>query len=50
MFSLNHRPLSASVVVYLHKMAFLFAPAVTPITSDIMFHIFNVPKPVFIPG
>ena len=39
MLPLNHRPLSASVVVYLHKIAFLFAPAVTQITSDIMFHI-----------
>ena len=48
MFPLNHRPLRASAVVYLHKIAFFFAPAVTQITSDILFHIFNLPKPVFI--
>ena len=35
MLPLNHRLLRASVVVYLHKMAFLFAPAVTQITSEL---------------
>lgn len=44
--SLKHRPLHASIVVYLHKMVSSFAAAVTQ-TSDTMFHTLNPSTTVY---
>ena len=48
--SLDPWALRASVIFYLHKMAFSFAPTVTQTTPDTMFHMFKPPTTVIIPA